>query len=160
MMAIKEWFNSLPKRDQLMLMIGAAVVLVYLLYVLGWRGIADYRDSQLQRVQAAQATVSWMKDTVVRIQALKGSGSGNNVHAGKSMAQLAEMAAGRASIRISRFAPSGNNDAQLWFERVEFDKLLDCISRLELEYGIVIDSIAINSANSPGLVNARLKITR
>lgn len=160
MRQITQWFNSLPKREQYALLIAAAAVALFLVYGVLFRGVVDYRDDYRRRVDTAQSSLASMKDTVDTIKGLKGSSSEKTAAVGKSLAQLSEMAAGRASIRINRFAPVGDNEAQLWFERVEFAGLLDCIARLELDYGIVIDSIAINSANSPGLVNARLRISR
>lgn len=160
MMAIKQWFNNLPKREQYLLIIGGVVVLLYLLYLFGYKNIADQRDRYRSMNNAAEETLTWMNSAVAEIATLRRSGNVPADSGNRSLAQLSELAAGRAGIRVNRFAPSGDNEAQVWFERIEFEKLLDCLSALELDYGVRIDNIAINAVNSPGLVNARLKITR
>lgn len=159
MNAVKQWFQALPKREQYLLIVLAAVLFVYLSYLLGYKQLADQRDRYRTLNNTAEETLVWMNNAVAEIDSLRGSSgqaSGNN----RSLAQLSETAAGRAGIRVNRFTPSGDNEAQVWFERIEFEKLLLCISTLELDYAVRIDTIAINAVNAPGFVNARLKITR
>lgn len=160
MIALKQWFNSLAKKEQAMLLLLAAVLVVYIFYMLAYKPLAEERDRYQQLNANSEQTLAWMQDAVAEINSLRRSGNTTAAGSNRSLSQLAEMAAGRANIRISRFAPSGDNEAQIWFERIEFEKLLDSISALELDYAVRIESIAINAVNSPGLVNARLKVTR
>lgn len=159
--AIQQWFNGLPKREQYMLMAGTVVVVLYLVFIVFYQNIVSERDAYLQRTESARQDLVWMRETVATIESLRGSGrTAGQQHAGRSLALLSEQAASEAGIRINRFAPVGDNDAQVWFERVEFGRLLQCLATLELEYGIVVENIAVNSANAPGVVNARLRISR
>lgn len=160
MMAIRQWFDNLPKREQYLLVIGGMILLVYLLYMLVYKNLADQRDRYRQLNSTAESTLAWMNGAVQEIAVLRRSGNIAPDSSNKSLAQLSELAAGRAGIRVNRFAPSGDSEAQVWFERIEFEKLLACLSALELDYGVRIDNIAITAVNSPGLVNARMKISR
>lgn len=158
---LKEWFAGLPKREQYLLLFCAAVVLVYVIYIMGYQKLAKEKQRYQQLNQHSQETLLWVQQAVKEIQQSRSQGAGSAQQAASSsLAQIAEKAASRAGIRVNRFSPSGDNEAQVWFERVEFDKFLLCLSALELDYFVQVESLAVNSVNAPGLVNARLKITR
>lgn len=161
MNSIKEWYAALPKREQYLLMFCAAVVLVYLIYIQGYQKLIKEKQRYQQLNQHSQETLLWVRQAVKEIEQSRNQGSGAAKQAANSsLAQIAEKAAGRAGIRVNRFSPAGDNEAQVWFERVEFEKFLVCLSALELDYLVQVESLAVNAVNAPGLVNARLKITR
>lgn len=159
MNAVKQWFDALPKREQYLLIFLSVVLAVYLIYMLGYKQLADQRDRYANLNKTSEETLLWMQQAVAEIEQLRGTTGQANPN-DRSLAQLSELAAGRAGIRVNRFAPSGDNEAQVWFERIEFEKLLTCLSALEMDYGVQIDTVAINAVNAPGFVNARLKISR
>lgn len=160
MMELKQWFFGLPKREQYLLMFAAAVLSVYLVYILGYKKLQVEKERYQRMNQSSEQTLSYLRDAVAEIETLRRSGSAPSDASNRSLAQIAEQAAGRAGLRINRFAPSGDNEAQVWFERVEFDKFLNCLSALELDYGVNVDNLAVNAVNAPGIVNVRFKITR
>ena len=160
MIALQQWFNRLARKEQALLLFLAAVLVLYLSYMLAYKPLVEQRDRYQQGNANDEQTLLWMQTAVAEIDSLRRGGKTAAAGSNRSLAQLAEMAASRANIRISRFAPSSDNEAQIWFERVEFERLLDSLSALELDYAVHIESIAINAVNSPGLVNARLKVTR
>ena len=51
------------------------------------------------------------------------------------------------------------NSAQLWLENVNFDQLLLCIAALENK-GIKIEQLNVSAVEQPGLVRAKLKVSR
>lgn len=158
---IKDWYQGLPKREQYILIVGLVVVLAYSVYVLAYQTLVKDR----QRYQAlnanAQETLTWVKQTVQDIEQLRGkSPSANAQMANASLAQVIEKAASRAGIRVNRLSPTGDSEAQVWFERVEFEQFLVCLSALELDYLLQVESLSVNASNVPGLVNARIKVSR
>lgn len=161
MNSLKEWYAGLPKRERYVLIFGAAVLVVYLVYVMGYQKLVKEKQRYQQLNQHSQETLLWVRQAVKEIEQSRNQGSSAAKQAANSsLAQIAEKAASRAGIRVNRFSPSGDNEAQVWFERVEFEKFLVCLSALELDYLVQVESLAVNAVNAPGLVNARLKITR
>lgn len=157
---MRDWFNNLQKREQWIVLAGAVLVVFYLIYGVFYRGLAAEHHRYQQLVERNQATLNWMQGAVATLQQAKRSGGVSSNAAGKSLSQLSELAAKRAQVRISRFQPSGDDEAQVWLDKVEFDQLLDFLLRLEQDYSLVVDNLSVNTANSPGVVNARLKFTR
>ena len=158
---VQQKFNSLEKREQYILLLGAAFVIFYLVYGVFYSSLITEKDKYKKRVESTEETLVWMSEAVQTIKTLKkSSGTSSNSFTGKSLSQLSEFAAKKSGVRISRFQPKGDSEAQVWFDRVEFDKLVDFLARLEVDYGVVIDTLSVTSANSPGLVNARLKFIK
>ena len=159
---MKEWFNQLEKREQTILVVGFIVVVFYLVYGVFYTGLTTDRDKYIKRNAADIKTLGWMNEAVQTIKTSRGvSGAAGSARLrNKSLSQLSELGAKRADIRIGRFQPKGEAEAQVWFDDVEFDKLIDYMARLELDYSLYIEDISVNSANAPGMVNARLKFSK
>lgn len=156
---LKQWFVNLEKREQRMLVIGAIAVVFYLIYGVMYRGLVDARDKLAYQNAQQQESLAWMKGAVQVINSLQHGQPKQDV-SGKSLAQLAEASAKDAGIRISRFQPNADTDAQLWIERENFNGVLVFLNRMESSYGLQLEDVSITSANSPGIVNLRLKFAR
>lgn len=148
---MKQWFNSLTKRDQRILLVGVIALLVYLV-VQSALALYDAKNQSAVRLRAAAELNSWVADAVTQIQQ-QGSSTPSQQY---SLAQMAETAAKKAGIRLSRFQPKNNHQAQVWLDEVGFDASLIFVAHLEQAYGVTIESIAINRSNQPGMVNARI----
>jgi general secretion pathway protein M len=156
---ISQWYKSLEKREQYMLAFGAIAVVFYLLYGVMYLGLIEARDKYQKQNSEYQQTVEWMKGAVQTIGLLKRSGATGSAE-GKSLARLAEEAAKSAQVRIARFQPKDEVEAQVWLEREDFNNVLVFLTQLEVDYGLLLEDVAISSANSPGLVNLRLKFAK
>ena len=154
-----EWFNNLEKREQITLL-GGAAVLILLGFWTFYVDLQDERKLYEKRNIKAESTLAWMNQAVATIQSNRGLGNHNAAFANKSLSQLSELAAKRSQLRFSRFQPKGDNEAQVWLDKIEFSQLLDFLARLELDYGVHVETLSINSANSPGIVNARIKFSK
>lgn len=154
-----EWFNNLEKREQIAL-IGCVVVVLVLSLWSFYMDLHDQRAMYSKRNQKSESTLVWMKQAVATIKSSGGSTRTGSEFANKSLSQLSELAAKRSQLRFSRFQPKGDNEAQVWFDKVEFSRLLDFLARLELDYGVHVETMSINSANMPGIVNARIKFSK
>lgn len=158
-MTITQWYRNLEKREQYMLMIGAIAIVFYVLYGVMYQGLVSARDeSQKQNVEQQQ-TLEWMKGTVQTIGLLRRSGGTADV-ANKSLSSLAEESAKIAQVRIARFQPNDDTEAQVWLEKEDFSNVLVFLTQLEIDYGLLLEDVAISSANTPGIVNLRLKFAR
>ncbi len=156
---IRQWFKSLEKREQYILLVGAAVVVLYLLFGVMYRGLVEARASYQKQNISQQETLVWMQGAVQAIQALKQNSSKVNI-AGKSLAELSEEAAKSAEVRIGRFQPKNDNEAQVWLEQERFNNVLAFLARLEVDYGLSLEDVSVTSTNTPGIVNLRLKFSK
>lgn len=156
---IKLWFKGLEKREQTLVMLAAVAIIIYLIFGVGYQGLKKGHDRSLRQYEDQTKTLDWMRTNVPLIQTLKRSTPTANI-AGMSLAQLAEQAAKKANIRIARFQPKDDNEAQVWIERETFKNILLFLNTIELEDGLVLKDVAITTANAPGVVNLRLQFAK
>ena len=158
MEALKHWYDNLEKREQVILIIGVFFVLFYVGYGVLYLGLVEGRDRYKQQVIGGEETLAWVNSTVQEIQSARSNGSSfSSAMSDKSLSQISELAAKKSQIKISRFQPKSDIEAQLWLDKASFNQMIDFLSRLELDYGMSVKSLSVTSANSSGIVNARLK---
>lgn len=154
---IKAQIAALDKRDQVMLGVLVIALVLYILIGQIWLGFMDEREKLNTRVEANDKLISWMMPAVASI---KGSSGGSSKGAANlSLSQLAQQAAKKSNLKMSRFQPKGR-EGQVWLDKVPFEDVLTFMSTLEQQYGVSVLNVAINSANSPGVVNARVKFMK
>lgn len=154
---MKEWFARLPKKDQRMLFIGAIALVIYA-FVYLFLEIHDAHGRKNFQLNAAEQTLATIEQTAQNIQQYRSQGGKPVINA--SLANMAEASAKKSGFRLTRFQPDGSNNAQVWIDRVEFNKVLEFVSILELTYGAQVLNMTVNNAGDAGIVKARIKFSR
>ena len=152
---MRAWFASLSAREQLIVRIGAVVVVVLVLLGLILplnRNIAQAR----QRVTAKQADLAFIQSVTPRL-ASAGPASGSSA-GGASLVVLIDSSARESGLgkSLSSSQPTGENGLRVRFERVAFDGLVAWLARLAQSHGVSVESAEIEFAGEAGLVNAGL----
>ena len=160
---MKQWWLSKSPREQLMLTAAAAVVLLFLIYLLAWQPFMDSLAQKRLQVNSQQITLDWMRQQLPEIQRLRAQGSANGAkRSNEALLTLVDRTAKQSQLRqqIQRIKPQGDNRVQLWVEQAAFDTLLKWLSGLSVGYGIQIASLTIDRQELSGIVNARLMLER
>ncbi|MGD9164375.1 MAG: type II secretion system protein M [Chromatiales bacterium] len=160
---MKEWWLTKAPREQLALVLGAAALLLFLLYLLAWQPFVDSVEQNRLKVQNQQVTLAWMQQNLPEIQRLRSqrraSGSGRT---NEALLTLVDRTAKQSRLRqeIQRIKPQGDDKVQLWVEQASFDALLKWLGGLNVQHGIQIESLNFDRQEQSGIVNARLVLQR
>lgn len=154
---MKVWFNNLARREQWISLVGLVLLLAFVVYQFIWMPLLNDNQRLIDSNARLQADAVWISNTVKTIKGLQGSSSGGS---SRSLSQLVDQAAASKGVRISRFQPAANNEAQVWLERIEFNKLMALLDQLENAYGVGVKTLSVSSANSPGLITARIRLKK
>lgn len=158
---LKARFDQLPLRQQWLLVVAAILIAIYIAVAVVYRPLVAKRDLLAQQNAGAERTLQWMRGAIAEIRSLRGSGNASAAAtSGMTLSQLLESSAARHGLRVSRFQPSGDNEAQVWLDKVSFDAVVMLIDQLENQYGLDVLSVAVNGANAPGVVNVRLRFRK
>lgn len=155
-----EWFTDLPRRQQWFVVIGGTILVLYVLYMALWAPLGDKVDKLSMRNQGAVANLAWLRESAEEVKQLRGAGGGSRRESQMSLSQMVDTSVARQGIRMSRFQPSGTTEAQVWLDKVEFNRLVAWLDQMENGYGVTIKNIAINAGNSEGIVNARVRFSK
>jgi general secretion pathway protein M len=145
--------QSLSPRDRRMLLVGGAVAAV--LFVLAVILPLDHSVSNLHdQVTRKQADLVWMRNAAPEIAAA-GPMRGNS---GESLIVIVDQSARESGLggALAGSQPSGVGNLSVQLEKAPFDALVGWLARLSQQNGVQIESATIDSAGTPGLVDASL----
>lgn len=154
---IKLWFDNLAETEKNLVIYGV-IALVICLFLWLHFAVADKLAMQEQRLLGAINNKAWVSEAVTKIKRQGSLASGRLSQ--KSLVQISELVSNRVGIRASRFQPSGTNEGQVWFEEIPFTKVIEYSSRLEQDFSIQINNVAITAAKKTGLVNLRMRLAK
>jgi general secretion pathway protein M len=150
---LKAWYSGLQAREQRVVAIGGAALCV--LIVLG--GILLPLESAVSNAVKTQQTrredLAWMRINAPEIQA-GGAGVSDTGEAPVVLVDRVGREAGLGSA-LRGTQPSGTG-VRVQLESAPFDVLVTWLATLEERYGFAIESISVDRAAKPGVVNANI----
>lgn len=157
---MKAWFLSLNQRERMLLQTAAAVMAVFLFYILIWQPLSDNYEKNKKNVFAATETLEWMKKTSREIKLLRGNNSGSStIKSGKQFVLgIVDQTVRKSGLNsaMKRVQPEGESGVRVWFEEAPFDEFIKWLAVIESEKGLFVNEINIERSDSPGLVNVRV----
>jgi general secretion pathway protein M len=146
--------DSLSERDRRTLLIGGVIAALLLLYVVFQ--LDSGVSSAHKRVMKKQADLVWMRNAAPELAA---SGGGTPAGpSGQSLLVIVDRSARESGLASSLAGsePAGPGGLSVRLQKVPFDTLIPWLARLSQQNGIRVDTASIESAGSPGVVNAAI----
>lgn len=160
---MKEWWQQQSPRDRRILRIGSIVVAIAMIYLLVWQPLHQRRDKYRQQITDQRQLLQWMHERSAEARVLMKQPGGQHHQPIKgSLLSLVDKEARRAGLGkgLKRVEPAGTDQVRVWFDAVEFSRLVAWLGSLENSFGTRIESAVIDRTETPGQVNARLVIKR
>lgn len=156
---MKDWWATLPARDQRVLLFGSLALTAILGWLLLWEPLQLKREQLRADNAQLQADLSWMQQVAPEVRrraAGSGRASVQRPSAG-SILSLVEVSASAAGLReqLERIQPEGQG-SRLWLEAVAFDRLMAWLAELEQRNALQVTQLAFDRGSEPGQVSARL----
>jgi general secretion pathway protein M len=145
--------DSLSERDRRTLLIGAVVAGLLLLYII--IQLESSVSSAHKRIAKKQTDLAWMRTVAPELAQSGGVARGS---AGQSLIVVVDRSAREAGLAntLAGSEPSGPHGLSVRLQKAPFDTLISWLARLSQQNGIRVDTASIESAGSPGLVNAAI----
>ena len=162
MSAFQDWWQGLSARERALVAFGGVAVIVALLYVLVMEPLAERRQLLARQVAAERAQAAdltrWAGEAAALRAAVPGAAPGQ---ATPLIVALNEaIAAHGLKTSLRRLVPANDREAQLAFEGVVFDKLVEFVIALHGQYGLEVVRINVERSGPPGIVSANLSVGR
>jgi general secretion pathway protein M len=147
--------DTMTEREQRLVKIGAAAAALILIF-----GVLLPLDSSVskahERVNKKQADLVWMKNVAPIIASsapMRQPGGG-----GESLLVIVDRSVRESGMdkSLAGTEPSGNGSIQVRLEKAPFDSIVGWLSRLSQQNGLAVESATIDTAGSPGMVNAAI----
>ncbi len=160
---IKQWFNSLPSKEQWMVSATGLLIMVTLFYLIVWEPIHIGLETEQQKQHSQKEILLWMQQAAVEVRVLRSSGNRSTVRDKNKPATLViEQTINNAGLKpsVSKIESSGKNGARVVLNDAPFNQILVWLNTLATHNGIQVVSANIERANKPGRANARLTLER
>ncbi len=156
---MREWFNNLEQREQLIVGAGAVVAALLIYWLLIWEPMARRAQDLKVGLVESRELIAYLQQVEVEARRLgrnrpapKGSGRSllSTVDSSSKQAGLGEY--------IKRIQPEGQDSVRLWIENAPFDALANWLLQMQSQHGIVLDNGSLDRSDRAGTVKARLTL--
>jgi general secretion pathway protein M len=150
---LKAWYAGLQEREQRVVGIGA-VALALLLVVGGiLLPLQSAVSNAVKRTETKREDLAWMRANAAEIQ---GAG-GVLLGAGEPPVVVVDRVGRESGLGTSLRGtqPSGTG-VRVQLEAAPFDTLITWLASLDQRYGLAVESITVDRAARPGMVNANI----
>lgn len=157
---MKQWLNQLAPRERQIVLIGAPIILIIMVYFILWVPFDNNIDRLQKKVSEQQALEQWMSAAALEVKKLRGGQQKSKSLGGQSLLTLVDKTARSNKLQdsLKRVEPDGESKVRVRMEQVAFDELVRWIEMLKSKYGIVVDSIAVDQQPIAGRVNAKITL--
>lgn len=158
---MKDWLAGLEPRERILVYTAAAIAGVFLFYMIFIQPLYSKYDKLTDSVDQQRETVQWMQQNVATVRQLKGAApaAGEGL-GGRSLLSVTDSAARTARLgpALKRVEPEGSDAVRVWLDGASFDALVGWLDVMNRRYRANVDTITLERAEAPGLVNARLTL--
>lgn len=156
---ILTWFNQYNPREQLIILLGAACLLLYVLYLSVWRPLAEQQQQLQLQNQRAQETLVNVKVLADQYKQLQQTGATSQSSENLNLSQIVDRSVASNQLSMKRYQPAADGDAQIRFENMPFDNLLSWLDQMENRYGLLIKDLTVSPGSQVGLVNLSVRLS-
>ena len=158
---MKQWFEKLAPRERLLLMLGAGVLLLLLLYALIWAPAFERHAKLRASVAEQEKNLAWMQQAAGQVKALQRRMPGGTAQGlgGRSLLAVVDQSArsGGLGNSIKRIEPDANKGVKIWFEGASSDQIIIWLGHLTRRYQVETSAVTIEPQGA-GRVNARITL--
>ena len=154
---MQQWFSALKHREQIILVIGASLLFLWVVYQALWQPLHGERLRYEQQNQHARES---LKGVVAMVQEIQSLGNTDRPTATSgNLQQILNTTTREHGLRASRIQPNSKGEVQMRFEGVASDSLLLWLHELELRRGVLIRDASFNKVSANKL-NASVRFAK
>lgn len=153
---MQSWFKAQSSRDQIAMVALVIALAVYFLIGVVYQPLVAKQEQLVAANETASEDLRWMLNAAAKVKAAPATTAVKNT--GGALSQVIDSSVRRAGLKMKRFQPSGEKQAQIWLENVPYSAAVTWLNELEIERGYQIDSASLSAASQPGLVNLRVRV--
>jgi general secretion pathway protein M len=145
MKQLQNWWQSLQKREQQLVLIAGVTLIIAAFYWLLWAPLHQAYQSQQQQLQQVNLLLQQISAFPQVSAETKMQGS---------LTDVISSSARSHNIQVSRMQPQ-NEQMQVMLNDLSFDQLLKWLHELQYQHKISIVQLDLAQADAPGMVRVR-----
>lgn len=160
MNALIAYWKGLSRREQRLLSVASAVLVVGVLYWGVVTPLQERAEQAQQRLNSERSLLSWVDGKAAEIQALRRvAGNSGQVNA-LPLNQSVTTSVKRYNLEIVRLQPQ-QEEIQVWLKPMPFNSLISWLDYLSINHGVEVKFIDVGKTDTQGVVEVkRLQLGR
>ncbi|MEX0740234.1 MAG: type II secretion system protein M [Pseudohongiella sp.] len=153
------WFSQKTSREQLVLLAGVGVVMLYLIWLLLWQPMLQARELSAQRVASAEQSLLVVRGLAQELADARENPASGGVAGSGSLAQTLDESASALGLRIASLEPAADNSSvSVRLNDVGMAAVLAWLFEIERTGTMSIDSLTMAPVPTPGNVAVSLRL--
>ena len=154
---LNKW-HSFESREQVMLMLLAVAMGIFLIVMLVIVPLHNWRASEEQRLLSSSNELNRVRELVAQIKAKEAAPARNPNQ--QNLAVVIDNSLRKNDLVMRGFQPGANQDARLRLENAAYPDLAQWLYDLEYEHGINIQELSLTPARVSGRLMVNLRVSR
>lgn len=158
---LRAWYDGLMPREQRLIVIGGAVLLLLVLYLAVISPLGAAHARLVRDVHAKRQLLSYINQAAPRLQASSSAGTGQLPPGQSVFAALSSaIQSSPISSSVQRLEQTQDGGVRLSLSGVAFDSLARWLATIAGQDGITVTRATIGQATNPGTVDATLTLNQ
>ena len=151
---MKEWWNSLEKREQRLVLWGGVVVVLLLFYFVVLSPMQDKVATLQKSVTNNQELLVWMQQAKSEVKLAEKNRVSNASNRSKSLLTIVDVSIKQKQLSgmVSEIKQVNKDQVQVKFNDVQFNKLISWLQQLQSRDGVNINKITLRRTEVEGIV--------
>jgi general secretion pathway protein M len=149
--------NKYNRREQMMILGCAVVLVLYLVWLVVLTPIQKKRDQLHLANTSSTQTLGRVQILAAQIQQLRSEG---NASAGENINGLIDSSLRANGLQMSGLQPGSNGEVRVRLDRASYQPLMQWLYELEYKQGITVTDLSLASTNDPGQVTVNLRLQK
>lgn len=154
---VTQWWQDHSSREQIVLGLSGAALLVFLFYLLAIEPVMTWRSTEQNRLMQVQVERVEVNQLVARVKSEKniaGVVKGND-----NLAVIINDSLNENKLIMRGFQPGSKNDARLRLDDVAYKSLIQWLYDLEYRHGINIEDLSLTPSKFPGRLMVSVRVS-
>jgi general secretion pathway protein M len=155
---LMEYYNRQSERDQKAIMLLGVCSALILAFNLLWLPLHDLKDRSLKDATQHFKDFMWLNDNAASLSAMANTAS-TKEGSGAPLLQAINEAATKHNVALANFNAEEDGQVRLSLLNAPFDKVLQFVAILEVEYGFTIADVTMTKVNDNGIINTQMTVS-
>jgi type II secretory pathway component PulM len=157
---MKTWWLNLSLREKQTVSLGAVLFSAFIIYSILFAPLANGIHSLRQKIHNNQTLLDWMKASDTRITILEKTATTTVSTSSASLLSTIQndISTQTFSKSVTALQQADNDSIQIRLQKISFDTLVKWLITICQEHHLLITQMTVLPSNTPGIVDADLKL--
>lgn len=146
------------RREQIILLVGALAIVVYLLWMAVVSPLQTKREQQQVRNASVSASLERVKMYTAKIEQAKQLSMAQNKGGNTNISQLIDTTLQANGLRMSGFQPGTRGEARVRLENVNYSQFMQWLYDIEYQHSVSILDLSMAASSKPGKVTVNVRL--